>query len=405
MSVGVDVGGLVEPGFEGVRDAFATNFAEHGEVGAGYALYVDGKKVVDIWGGVANRATGEPYTDDSLQLVFSTTKGATAACANLLAQRGELDVDAPVAKYWPEFAQAGKENIPVRWLLCHKAGLPTVDAKLTAEEVFAWDPVIHALEVQAPYWEPGTAHGYHAITYGYLVGEVVRRISGKSLGTFWQEEIAQPLGLEFWIGLPPEQEHRVAPLVGMGEGDGDGEGDGESANLTALLGPDSLAARALSLNGALGDIGPNFNSPELHAAEIPAANGITNARSLAHFYAALIGGVESGPSEPLLSREQIDEARTCQTDGADRVLSFPGIELPTTIGLGFWTSSMFAPYGGERAFGHSGAGGSVGFADPEARIGGGYVMNRMLQGLAGDPRSRGLITASYEAVGAPIAFV
>src|SRR5262249_29767596 len=178
--VTVEVEGLVEPGFEGVRDAFAANFAEYGEIGAGYALYVEGSKVVDVWGGVANRKTGAPYTRDSLQLVFSTTKGATAACANLLAERGELDMDAPVAKYWPEFAQAGKDAIPVRWLLCHKAGLPTVDAKLTADEVFAWDPVIHALEVQAPYWEPGTAHGYHAITYGYLVGEVVRRGRGQA---------------------------------------------------------------------------------------------------------------------------------------------------------------------------------------------------------------------------------
>ncbi len=400
----VEIGGTVDPGFEGVRDAFAQNFEENDEIGAGYSLYVDSKKVVDLWGGVANVETGAPYTDDSLQLVFSTTKGATAACANLLAQRGELDIDAPVAKYWPEFAQAGKSEIPVRWLLCHKAGLPTFDAKLTPEEVFAWDPVIHALEVQEPFWEPGTAHGYHAVTYGYLVGEVVRRVSGKSLGTFFHEEIAEPLGIEFWIGLPAEQEHRVAPLVGTGRTTGDL--DDETAELAAaIMGPDTLVGRAMTLNGALGFLDDGFNTPELHAAEMPAANGITNARSLARFYAALIGGVEDGPSESLLTPEQVDFARTCQTEGADRVLSFPGIELPTTIGLGFWTSSEFAPYGGERAFGHSGAGGSVGFADPEARIAGGYVMNRMMQGLAGDPRSRGLIKASYEAVGAPVTFV
>ena len=289
----------------------------------------------------------------------------------------------------------------MRWLLSHKAGLPTVDAKLTTDEVFAWDPIIHALEVQEPYWEPGTAHGYHAITYGYLVGEVVRRVSGKSLGTFWHDEIAAPLDLEFWIGLPAEQEHRVAPLVAMGAGDG----SEEATDLNALLGPDALISRALSLNGAFGDLGNGFNSPALHAAEMPAANGITNARSLARFYAALIGGVENGPDDALLSPEQIDAARTCQTEGPDRVLSFPGIELPSTIGLGFWTASAFAPYGGERAFGHSGAGGSVGFADPEAGIAGGYVMNRMMQGLSGDPRSRPLIKTSYDAVGAHAAFV
>src|SRR6476659_11220959 len=142
------VEGIVESGFEGVRAAFERNFIEHGDVGAAFCLYVDGRKVVDLWGGIADVATSRPYAEDTLQLVFSTTKGATAACANLLAQRGELDIDAPVAQYWPEFAQAGKENIPVRWLLSHKAGLPTVDAKLTADEVFAWDPIIHALEVQ-----------------------------------------------------------------------------------------------------------------------------------------------------------------------------------------------------------------------------------------------------------------
>ena len=148
-----------------------------------------------------------------MQLVFSTTKGAAALCANLLAQRGELDVDAPVATYWPEFKAAGKEDIPVRWLLCHKAGLPYVDVPMTLEEALAWDPVIRALEAQAPVWEPGTAHGYHATTYGWLVGEVVRRITGKSIGTFFADEIAGPLGLEFWIGLPDAEQHRVAPLV------------------------------------------------------------------------------------------------------------------------------------------------------------------------------------------------
>ncbi len=163
-----EIGGAVEPGFEGVAEAFARNFVDHGDIGAATAVYVGGRKVVDLWGGIADRDTGAPYTDDTLQLVFSTTKGATAACANLLAQRGDLDVDAPVAQYWPEFKAAGKGDIPVRWLLCHKAGLPYVDAELTLEEALAWDPMIRALEEQAPVWEPGTAHGYHATTYGWL---------------------------------------------------------------------------------------------------------------------------------------------------------------------------------------------------------------------------------------------
>src|SRR5438128_3411953 len=168
-----DIHGEVASGFEGVREAFANNFDVNGEVGAAFSLYKDGAKVVDLWGGVANADTGAPWQEDTLQLVFSTTKGATAACASLLYQRGELDFDAPVAEYWPEFKANGKEDIPVRWLLSHRAGLPVLDVTLTPEQVYAWDPIIDALAAQKPVWEPGTKHGYHAVTYGFLVGEVI----------------------------------------------------------------------------------------------------------------------------------------------------------------------------------------------------------------------------------------
>jgi CubicO group peptidase (beta-lactamase class C family) len=391
----IEVGGSVEPGFEGVRDAFANNFVEHGEQGAGYAFYVEGTKVVDIWGGV-REDTGGPYDEDTLQIVFSSTKGATAACAHLLAERGLLDVDAPVVEYWPEFGQAGKETIPVRWLLSHQAGLPTIDAELTRAEALAWDPVIRALEVQRPLWEPGVAHGYHAVTYGYLVGEVVRRIDGRSLGTFFHDEIAQPYGLEFWIGLPEEYEPRVAPVIPMNTG----------VSLRDMVGDEALIVRALTLNGAFeGDLAATANQRDYHAAEIPASNGISNARSLARMYAGLVGGVDGGPSEALLTREQIDRARELQTSGADRVMSFPGLEVESTIALGFWSASPFAPMGGETAFGHYGAGGSVGFADPEHRLAGGYVMSKMGLGISVDPRSSALIRASYEAAGAEITHI
>jgi CubicO group peptidase (beta-lactamase class C family) len=391
--VDVEVGGHVEPGFERVRDAFANNFVEHGEEGASYALYVDGTKVVDIWGGT-RADTGEAYGDDTLQIVFSSTKGATAICAHLLVERGLLDLDAPVVQYWPEFGQAGKQDIPVRWLLTHQAGLPTIDAKLERAEALAWDPVIRALEVQLPLWEPGVAHGYHALTYGYLVGEVVRRIDGRSLGTFFRDEIAEPYGLEFWIGLPQEYEPRVAPMIPMSTGD---------VSLRDLLGEQALLVRALSLNGAFqGDLGETANHRDFHAAEIPAANGITNARSLARMYAGLIGPVDDGPSEPLLTAAQIEVARRLQTSGADQVLSFPGFEVESTIALGFWAASPFAPMGGANAFGHYGAGGSVGFGDPEHRLAGGYVMSKMGIGISADPRSSALIRASYEAAGADI---
>jgi CubicO group peptidase (beta-lactamase class C family) len=392
-----EIGGAVEPGFEGVAEAFAANFAEHGEVGAACAVYRDGRKVVDLWGGVADRETGTPYTEDSLQLVFSTTKGATAACANLLAQRGELDLDAPVASYWPEFKAAGKGDIPVRWLLCHKAGLPLVDTELSLQEVLAWDPMVDALAAQAPVWEPGTAHGYHALTYGWLVGEVIRRVSGRSVGTFFAEEIAEPLDLEFWIGLPDDQQHRVAPLVTWST-----PKDPAMAELmNQFMGPDTLLGKALGGPGGIFTSEQGvWNREEVRAAEIPAANGVTNARSLARFYAGLAGTVEGGPAEPILTAEQVAAATELQTSGPDQVLY-----LETTFGLGFFTASAMARYGAPSSFGHTGAGGSMGFADPVNGIGFGYVMNRMMQSLTGDPRSSGLIRAVYEAIGVEPTYV
>jgi CubicO group peptidase (beta-lactamase class C family) len=435
----VEIGGRVEPGFEGVRDAFAANFADHGEVGAGFSLVVGGRTVVDLWGGVADAATGAPYTEDTLQLVFSSTKGATAICANLLAQRGELDIDAPVSSYWPEFAQAGKGDIPVRWLLCHKGGLPFIDAPLGVEELLDWDTAAGALAAMTPIWEPGTAHGYHAVTYGWLVGEVVRRITGKSLGTFFADEVAGPLGLEFWIGLPDDQQARVSPLTnrglrrrdgaaaaaaqaaapgldaeqptgiaaaaaaGVGQADGD-DGDGAPGlveTIEQLLGPGSLLVKALGGSAALPFVSDGvFNRPDVRAAELPAANGVTTARSVARMYAATIGSVEGSDAGPLLTPEQLAAATTTQTSGADQVLF-----METAFGLGFMTSSAFSSYGGARSFGHSGAGGSVGFADPENGLGFGYAMNRMMTNLSGDPRSQGLVAAVYDAIGVTPAFV
>jgi CubicO group peptidase (beta-lactamase class C family) len=399
-----EIGGRIEPGFEGVAEAFRANFDHHGEVGAATAVYVGGQKVVDLWGGVADPDAGTPYTEDSLQLVFSTTKGATAACANLLAQRGDLDMDAPVAEYWPEFKAAGKAEIPVRWLLCHKAGLPYVDTILTLDEALAWEPMIGALEAQEPVWEPGTAHGYHATTYGWLVGEVVKRISGKSLGTFFQDEIARPLDLEFWIGLPDEQQHRVAPLQQWGElggGLAEPRDPALAKMLEQFIGPDSLLGKALAApNGVFNQAEGRFNNPAVRAAEIPAANGVTNARSLARFYAGLTGTVEGGPASPLLGAEQVAKASERQTFGPDKCLYFE-----STFGLGFFVASPFAPYGGPKAFGHTGAGGSVGFTDPEHGIGFGYVMNKMGMSLNGDPRSGGLIKAVYAAIGVEPTYV
>lgn len=384
----MSIDGFVADGYEGVRDAFARNFAEHGEVGATFAAYVDGQQVVDLWGGVTEAGGDTPYTGDTLQVVFSSTKGAAAACANLLVDRGQLDVSAPVVEYWPEFGQAGKERVPVEWLLTHRVGLPSVDASLTAAQVYEREPLIEALAAQAPYWEPGTAHGYHAITYGHLVSEVVKRVDGRTVGEFFAEEFAAPLGLDWWIGLPEEQEPRVAPMIATNPG---------GPSLADMLGDDEMVVKALTINGAFSDLATQANTRDYRAAEIPAANGVGNARALARFYAALIGGVEGGPSRAMLSSAQVDEARRCRTEGADRVLSFLGMESMSTFGLGFMTPGSFSPMGGGRTFGHYGAGGSLGFADPETGIAIGYVMNKMNAGLNDDPRSNGLIAALYDA--------
>lgn len=382
------VEGRVEPGFEAVREVFAANFEQHGEVGAAFCLYLDGKPVVDLWGGLADRATGREWQEDTLQLVFSTTKGATAICALLLTERGELDLDAPVADYWPEFKAEGKEDIPVRWLLCHKSGLPIVDPPPTPEQLLEWDWMVRALAAQRPYWEPGTAQGYHALTYGWLVGEVVRRVSGKSLGQFFADEVAGPLGLDFWIGLPEEQEPRVSHLEQLGDGERlTGELDVESLPeavrdiVRQFLDPNSITQRALTVcQPAL-----NYNDRRVHAAEIGAASGIGTARSLARMYASLVGEVDG---TRLLKPETLDEAKSTQAEGPDKVIFFP-----LRFGLGFMLPSGLMPISGPGAFGHAGAGGSLGFGDVDRNIGFGYVMNKMQQNLTGDMRTRGLIDA------------
>ncbi|MBI2704391.1 MAG: beta-lactamase family protein [Actinobacteria bacterium] len=392
-----EIQGWAADGFEGVRAAFEKNFAEGKEVGAAFSAYHKGEKVADLWGGVRDEDAGTPWEQDSLIPVFSTTKGATAICANQLAQEGKLDMAAPVATYWPEFAAKGKQNIPVSYLLSHQAGLAWVDGTMTPEEALSWDPVILALEQQAPVWEPGTQHGYHATTYGWLVGEVVKRISGQSLGTYFREHVADPLGLDFWIGLPESEEPRVGKLLPMiPAGAADAMSDGDSENplaemMQAFLGPDTPLGRALfAPGGALTDQ-DIWNSRAMHAAEVPAANGITDARSLARMYAATIGEVDG---VRVLSAEQLKAATTQQTSGPNFVL----LGMDIQFGLGFMVYSSLLPLGGKRSFGHFGAGGSVGWADPDADLAVGYVMNRMDIGLAGDLRSFNLINACYDAI-------
>lgn len=386
--------GDVEEGFEPVRDAFVANFVDHGEKGAGVCVYLRGRKVVDLTGGWSWKKGGLPYDPSCLQLVFSTTKGATALCAHILAQRGLLDLRAPVSDYWPEFAASGKGDVQVDHLLSHQAGLPTIDSTLPLSEVLAWDPVVDALAAQAPFWVPGTAHGYHALTFGWLVGEVVRRVSGKRIGEFFSAEVAEPLGLRFWIGLPETEERNVSRLrVGGIPSLGDmaqGKLDPQMLEMAAqIFAPGSLLLRALTLNGSFGEFlgsGGPFNQPAVHAAEVPAANGITDAASLARMYAATVGEVDG---VRLVSDETIAVATHAESEGKDRVLI-----TPSRFGLGFMLHyEAFSPLLGPSSFGHTGAGGSVGFADPSFGVGFGYVMNEMRFGLGVDPRAARLISA------------
>jgi CubicO group peptidase (beta-lactamase class C family) len=309
----------------------------------------------------------------------------------MLAERGELELDAPVSEYWPEFSASGKERIPVRWLLSHRAGLPTVDAQLTLEQLCEVTPVLRALEAQAPYWEPGTAHGYHALTFGWLVGEVVRRLTGRTLGTWFSDEVAEPLGLDFHIGLPESEEARVAPLQPVRLMIP--EDPAVIERMLVTLDPGHLMQRALTLNGAMSfgieegrfDAESSFNRRDVHATEMPAANGITTASSLARMYAATLGEVDG---VRLLSARAVEEARRPQAEGPDRVL----VE-ETRFSSGFFLDGPACPMLGPSSYGHSGAGGSLGFADPEAGVAFGYVMNQMNLGLGGDPRAVALVEA------------
>jgi CubicO group peptidase (beta-lactamase class C family) len=372
--------------FARVREAFEKNFAT-GEVGAALAVTVDGELVVDLWGGHRDAARSKPWQRDTIVNVYSTTKGMTAICANRLAEQGVLDLDAPVASYWPEFAQAGKAEIPVRWLLSHRAGLAALREQIPAGGQYDWKFMTEALAAEKPWWDPGTSHGYHALTYGYLVGEVVRRIDGRTLGAYFRDELAEPLGLDFWIGTGPELDARVADMI--------------PAPPSPPGVPNPFAAAAQNPNSLVGRAFANpvietgaVNTRAWRGAEIPAANGHGTARGLARIYGALArDGVLDGV--PVLSPAQIARANSEQSFGRDEVLA----PLHTRFGLGFFMTQPMIPFGpNPRAFGHPGAGGSIAFADPDARIGIAYVMNQMQVGLAGDARGFGLIAEVYGAL-------
>ncbi len=385
--------GFADEGYGNVVDAFVANFVERHDLGSGCAAYVDARLVVDLWGGIADRRAERRWDDNTAAVIFSVSKGIVAICAYLLAQQDQLELDAPVSRYWPAFGAHGKEAITVRQAMSHRAGVPCLDVDLTKGDVIAWEPVIRALEEQRPLFPPNSGHFYHAMTYGWLVGEVIRRITGLSPGAFFRMAIGDPLELRAWIGLPdsarPDVAWMEAPLP-----DEDSDAAREAARVFATNG---CVERSGSLGGAFsfpadGDL-VTFNDPAIQSAEIPGANGIATPRSLARLYAACVtdvGGVR------LLADSSIADATQVQSTGP-QLSGMP--DDGARWGTGFQLSSKpVQPMLGSRSFGHAGAGGQLAFADPDLGVGFAYLTNQM--GGYGDARARELTLALRSALSA-----
>lgn len=376
MTSTVEIHGYCDDRFSSVKEAFANNFEQGLEVGASFAATIDGEFVVDIWGGYADEAQTQPWEKDTIVCVFSTTKVMTAICALMLIDRGLLDPDTPVTKYWPEFAQAGKETMPVRYIMSHTAGLPALDMPVPMETLYDWDKVVSLLAAEKPWWEPGKEWGYHAGTWGFLVGELVRRITGKTLGTFFQEEVAAPLSADFYISLPEEHEPRVGEMIPPPEFKPDD---------SSYIAPNSMLYRAMNFPffSAL-----NARDRAFRVAEMPASNGHGNARSVARVSATVAcGGKLDGVH--LFGMPTIEKALEEHYYGQPQ--SWP---RPVRFGLGFGLTSKEMPIGpNSRVLYWGGYGGSVAVIDIDAKLSFSYVMNKM--GGTPNPRTVPIIGALY----------
>ncbi|MEM7018312.1 MAG: serine hydrolase domain-containing protein [Pseudomonadota bacterium] len=387
--------GTYDARFAQVVDAFERNFEENEEVGASVSITLEGEKVVDLWGGTADKDKQTPWEEDTVCTVFSCTKGATALAAHTLVSQGELEIDAPVKKYWPEFAKNGKEDATVKMMFDHSVGLPAIREKLKDGGCCDWDYMIETLENEEPFWKPGIRNGYHMINFGWTVGELIRRVSGKSLGAYFKESIADPTGADFWIGLPEALEPRVAPVIPFVP---DPSGPLGAFPQAIMADPKSIQALSLFNNG-----GFNPNGRESHAAEIGGAGGISNARGLATIYAPFAcGGSLNGKTyvdADTLAR--MGEVSMATNEDATLL-------IPSRFALGFMKSmdnrrresiDKDSAIMSSAAFGHVGAGGSLGFAAPDARMSFGYAMNRMGQGILLNERGQALVDAAYRSIG------
>ena len=373
------ISGDVNEGFGSVADAFSAALAGKRDMGAALCVYLDGQPVVDLWAGTADARTGAPWTRETVNVLFSCTKGLMSIVAAQLVEAGQLEYDAPVAHYWPAFEQAGKAETKVRHLLSHRAGLSALRVRLTTEDILDWESMIRVLEEQEPLWPPGQGHAYHALTHGWLVGEVIRRVSGKSPGRQFADAVAGPLNADAWIGLPRSGNARVSYLT---------VGD-SLARQVAADGEESWGALATTLGGALPGAlaGPDdgFNDPRLWQAEIPGAGGIADARSLARIWSATVcqtAGVR------LLDEQSVIRATQPESEGEP---VFPVPPPWSRWGMGFQLDSPARRYLTARGFGHDGAGGQVAFAEPELRLGFAFVTS-LMEGN-GDNRATSIIDA------------
>ena len=399
------ISGYCEDNFIEARNIFEKSISSGFELGGSIAVEVQGKKVIDLWGGYLDHTQSKAWEENTLVNVFSTTKGIAAICLLQLIEKGLLDIEKPVCEYWPEFSVNGKENIPVKYLFCHKAGLCGVREPLESGAFSNWDLITSELAKQEPLWEPGTAHGYHAITYGHLVGELLRRIDGRTIGQYFKEEIAEPLNLDFWIGLPDSEFDRVSDIYPSKPGPLQ-----YLFPLLTKLPRFVLPGRAkflLDFGDTSKPVGAAFNNPPISSnkgmeantkqwrnAEIPAANGHGTARSIAKLYGILANG-GSRDGIHVLSPETIEKGRQTQSDGKDLVLG----GMRTRFGLGFMLGTENVSMGpNPNAFGHGGAGGSLGFSDPDNNISLGFVMNQMHQGITAWKTATDVAESVYKAL-------
>lgn len=389
------VSGFCDPKFHHVAEEFVKNFEVRGEIGASVSLNVEGETLVDLWGGYSDPDTKTAWAKDTLSLVFSCTKAATALCAHRLIDQGKMELDAYVSQYWPEFAQNGKQNVTVRMMLNHSAGLPAFREPIKEGGYYDWDYMIERLSAEAPFWDPGTRNGYHLMSFGWTVGELVRRVSGMSLGRYFKENFAEPLGLDYWIGLPEEHEERTARMLPYTPSAEDKPTD----FITHIMTKPASIQHLCFLNS--GNFQPNCR--EAHAAEIGGGGGIANARALAGLFAPLAnGGSLNGVT--LLSSDHIAKMSAVSM----ATMEDATLLIPTRFALGFMKSmdNRYRSSGdletaiiGDKAFGHVGAGGSIGFADPECHLGFGYSMTKMGAGLMLNDRGQMLVDTAYTALG------